>query len=106
MDFIKLKLVEYGFAIVVAPMAALAFQLLKRYSKWVDDLPAWPKRAFVAVTVTVFMTLGAITGVDFGITPDTETVDFLTNIDTGTLKVLVSTGLAYLLHALKKTVKF
>lgn len=105
MDFLKLKLVEYGFAIIVAPMAMLVFQLLKRYSSWVDSLPAWTKRAFVAVTVTMFLTIGAITGIDFGITPDTETLDFLSGIDTGTMKVLISSALAYLLHALKKTVK-
>lgn len=105
MDFLKLKLVEYGFAFVVGPLAALIFQLLKRYSYWVDSLKEWPKRAFVTVTVAVFVALGSVTGVDFGATADTETLDFLANIDTTALKTALGAAVAFLLHWIRKSVK-
>lgn len=105
MDFFKLKLVEYGFALVAGPLAAIAVQLFKRYSYWLDSLSAWQKRAFVAVTVTVFTAIGAVTGVDFGITAGQDNVDFLSNLDTEAIKVALGSGLAYLLHAIKKMKK-
>jgi hypothetical protein len=104
-DFLKIKLIEYGFAAVAAPLAVLAVQLIKRYVSWVESLKEWPKRAFVTATVTVFVALGGVLGLDFGVTPDTESVDFLMNLDTNAIKVAIGSGLAFLLHALKKAVK-
>ncbi|UOF81212.1 hypothetical protein [Caudoviricetes sp.] len=98
---LKLKLFEYGFALVAGPLAAIAVQLLKRYSFWLDSLSAWQKRAFVLVTVTVFTALGAATGADFGVVAGQENVDFLTTIDTEAIKVALGAGVAFLLHALK-----
>jgi len=105
MDFLKLKLAEYGFALVVGPLAAFVFQLLKRYSYWIDSLKAWPKRAFVTVTVAAFVAFGSLTGVDFGVTADAETLDFLANVDIAALKTALGAGAAFLLHWLHKSVK-
>ena len=105
MDFLKTKLVEYGFAVIVAPLAVVAVQAIKHYVRWVENLKAWPKRAFVAVTVTVFVTLGGILGVDFGVSPDTDSITFLTDLDPQAIKVAIGSGLAFLLHALKKAAK-
>lgn len=105
MDFLKIKLIEYGFAVIVAPVAAIVFQLLKRYSSWVDNLGEWPKRAFVAVTVFAFVALGQVTGVDFGVTAEAESLAFIQDIDAATIKVVLGSALAYLLHAVKKQLK-
>ena len=105
MDFFKLKLVEYGFSFIVAPLAVLAVQLLKRYSYWLESLKAWPKRAFVAVTVAIFVIISQVTGVDFGVVADQDNVDFLANLDTNSIKVALGSGLAYALYALKKITK-
>ena len=103
MDWMKLKLVEYGFALIVGPLAALTVQGLKGYLVWVDGLSAWQKRAFVAVTVTVFTILGQVTGVDFGLTG--QSLDPLQDLDVETVKVVLGSALAFGLHALKKAVK-
>ncbi len=105
MEALKLKLVEYGFSFIVAPLAALAVQLFKRYSFWLDTLGAWQKRAFVVVTVTVFLALGQATGVDFGVVAGQSDVGFLTELDTNSIKVAIAAGFAFLLHALKKGLK-
>lgn len=105
MDFLKIKLVEYGFSIIVAPLAMYIFQLLKKYSYWVDALPVWTKRAFVTVTVVVFLAIGAVTGLDFGVAADTTTLDFLKDVDTAAIKTALAAGLAFLLHSMKLTKK-
>lgn len=104
MDFIKIKLVEYGMAFIVAPLAVILVQLLKRYSVWVDQQGPWMKRSFVAVTVFVFSVLAQVTGIDFGVTAE-ESIGFLANIDATTIETLLGTATAFLLHALKKAAK-
>lgn len=103
MDTIKLKLVEYGFAFVAGPLAALTVQALKSYLVWVDRLSPWQKRAFVMVTVTVFTLLGQVTGVDFGI-KDAD-LSGLAEVDTETIKVVIGSLFAMALHAAKKALK-
>jgi glucan phosphoethanolaminetransferase (alkaline phosphatase superfamily) len=104
MDFLKLKLVEYGMAFVIAPLAVLVVQWLKKYSVWVEKQGPWMKRSFVAVTVFVFAVLAQVTGVDFGVTTE-ESLTFLANIDHTTIETLLGTATAFLLHALKKAAK-
>lgn len=100
-----MKMVEYGFSFIVAPLAVVVVQFLKRYSYWLDSLTAWPKRAFVVATVTVFVIVGQVTGVDFGVVANQGNVDFLTELDTNAIKVALGAGLAYVIHALKKGMK-
>lgn len=102
MDFIKIKLLEYGMAFIIAPLAVLFMQYLKKYSAWVEKQAAWTKRAFVTVTVMVFVVLGQVTGVDFGVTTDTESLDFLANVDLTAVKTILGAAVAFLIHALKK----
>lgn len=103
MDTLKLKLVEYGFALIVGPLAALTVQGLKSYLVWVDGLSVWQKRAFVMVTVTVFTLLGQVAGMDFGI-KDGD-LSALMALDVETVKVLLASLFAMGLHAVKKMVK-
>ena len=103
MDALKLKLVEYGFALIVGPLAALTVQALKSYLVWVDGLSVWQKRAFVMVTVTVFTLLGQVTGVDFGI-KDGD-LSALAAVDTEAIKVVLGTLMAMAMHAVKKALK-
>ena len=105
MDSIKLKLIEYGFSLVAAPLTFVVVQLFKRYSFWLDTLGAWQKRAFVVATVTAFVAIGAATGADFGVVAGQDNVDFLTNLDTGAIKVALGAGLAFLLHAIRGVLK-
>lgn len=102
MDFIKIKLVEYGMAFVIAPLAVLFMQYLKKYSAWVDKQGPWIKRAFVTVTVMVFVLLGQVTGIDFGVTTDTTSLDFLADVDTTAMKTILGAAAAFFIHALKK----
>lgn len=103
MDFIKLKLVEYGMAFVIAPLAVIVVQALKRYSGWVESLPAWQKRVFVAATVLGFTALGHALGVDFGVKG--EDLGFLANLDQTTIETLLGSAVAFGIHALKKAAK-
>lgn len=100
MEWAKLKLVEYGFALIVGPLAALTVQALKSYLLWVDGLAVWQKRAFVLVTVTVFTLLGAVTGVDFGVKEGDLSQVAL--VDVETVKVAIGALFAMGLHAVKK----
>jgi small neutral amino acid transporter SnatA (MarC family) len=102
MDALKIKLMEYGMAFIIAPLAVLFMQYLKKYSAWVEKQAAWTKRAFVTVTVMVFVVLGQVTGVDFGITTETDSLDFLANIDLTAIKTILGAATALLIHALKK----
>lgn len=100
MDWLKLKAIEYGFALIVGPLAALTVQGLKAYLLWVDGLTAWQKRAFVLVTVTVFTLLGQVTGVDFGVADGD--LSKLQAVDVEAVKVAIGGLFAMGLHAVKK----
>jgi hypothetical protein len=103
MDFIKLKLVEYGMAFVVAPLAVIIVQYLKKYSAWVESRAAWEKRVLVAATVLVFTALGHALGVNFGVNGDN--LDFLANVNQATIETVLGSATAFLIHALKKASK-
>ena len=100
MEFLKLKALEYGMALVIGPLAAVIVQGAKRYIGWIDQLPAWQKRAFVLVTATALTALGAVTGVEFAVTG--EDVSVLANLDAEAVKAALAAAVAFLLHALKK----
>lgn len=100
MDFLKLKALEYGMALVIGPLAAVIVQGAKRYIGWVDQLPAWQKRAFVLVTATALTALGAVTGVEFAVTG--EDISLLNNLDAEAVKAALAAAVAFLLHAVKK----
>ena len=100
MDFLKLKLVEYGMAFVIAPLAVLIVQYLKKYSLWVDTRSAWQKRVIVAVTVLGFTALAHVTGVDFGVKGDD--LGFLANLDQTTIETLLGSLVAFAIHAVQK----
>ena len=100
MDFLKLKLVEYGMAFVIAPLAVIVVQALKRYSSWVDSRAAWQKRLLVAATVLGFTVAGHALGVDFGIKGDD--LGFLANLDQTTIETMLGSAVAFGIHALKK----
>jgi hypothetical protein len=100
MEFLKLKLVEYGMAFVIAPLAVVVMQMLKRYSAWVDAQNAWVKRAFVLVTVFAFTVLAHRTGLNFGVIG--EDLSFLGTLDQATIETVLGAAAAYLLHALQK----
>lgn len=104
-DFLKIQLVEYGVSFLIAPLAVLVVQWFKKYSFWLDSLKAWPKRAFVAVTVSVFVAISNATGVDFGVTAGQESVDFLANLDVSVIKVALGSAAAFAIHAIKKAIK-
>jgi hypothetical protein len=105
MDFLKFKAVEYGMAFIIAPLAVIVMQALKRYSAWVDAQGPWIKRAFVTVTVFVFVLLAQVTGIDFGVTPGAESLEFLTDLDKNAIKTALGAATAFLIHALKKAGK-
>lgn len=100
MDFFKLKALEYGMALVIGPLAAVIVQGAKRYIAWVDQLPAWQKRAFVLVTATALTALGAVTGVEFAVTG--EDISLLNNLDAEAVKAALAAAVAFALHAVKK----
>lgn len=100
MDFLKLKLIEYGMVLVIAPLAVIIMQALKRYSFWVDTRSAWVKRALVAATVLAFTVLAHFTGVDFGVKGDD--LGFLANLDQTTIETLLGSLVAFGIHAAKK----
>lgn len=100
MDFLKLKLVEYGMALVIAPLAVIIMQGLKRYSSWVDAQGPWVKRVIVAATVLAFTVLAHYTGVDFGVKGDD--IGFLANLDQTTIETLLGSLVAFAIHAVKK----
>lgn len=100
MDFLKLKLVEYGMALVIAPLAVIVVQTLKRYSWWVDTRPAWQKRVLVAATVLAFTALAHATGIDFGVKGDD--LGFIATLDQTTIETLLGSALAFAIHAVKK----
>jgi len=103
MDFVKLKLVEYGMALVIAPLAVVAMQALKRYSAWVEEQNAWVKRVVVVATVFAFTAIGHWAGVDFGIVGDD--LGFLSTIDQTAIETVLGAAVAFGLHAAKKAVK-
>jgi hypothetical protein len=103
MDFLKLKVVEYGMAFVIAPLAVIVMQALKRYSVWVDTQKPWVKRAVVIVTVFAFTALGHWAGVDFGITGDD--LGFLATIDQTAIETVLGAAVAFGIHAAKKAAK-
>lgn len=100
MDWLKLKALEYGFSLVVAPAAFYLIQNLKKYVAWVDQLTPWKKRAFVVVTVTVLTILGQATGVDFGVSE--ATFDTVANLDADAVKVVLGSAFAMAIHAIKQ----
>lgn len=100
MDFLKLKLIEYGMAFVIAPLAVALMQAAKRYSFWVDSRSPWVKRALVAATVLAFTLLAHFTGVDFGVKGDD--LGFLANLDQTTIETLLGSLVAFAIHAVKK----
>ena len=102
---LKLKLFEYGFALVAAPLAAVAVQLFKRYSAWLDSQSASVKRVAVVATVYVFLAIGKATGVDFGIEPGQTDTSFLTDLPVDAIKTALGAGVAFLLHSLKGVLK-
>jgi len=99
-DWVKVKAIEYVWALIVGPLAAVIVQGLKAYVIWVESLSAWRKRAFVVVTVTVLTLLGGVTGVDFGLKGDDLSV--LANIDAEAIKIVLGSVFAMGLHAVKK----
>jgi hypothetical protein len=103
MDFLKLKLVEYGMAFVVAPLAVVIVQMLKRYSSWVESRSAWEKRVLVGATVLGFTVAGHALGVDFGITGDD--LGFIANLDQTTIETILGSAVAFAIHALRKATK-
>jgi len=103
MDFMKLKVIEYGIAWIVGPLAALTMQGLKHYVAWVDGLDVWKKRAFVVVTATVFTLLGQVMGVEFAI--NGNDISALAAVDQETVKVALASLLAMGLHWAKKALK-
>lgn len=100
MDFLKIKALEYGMALVIGPLAAIIVQGAKRYVAWIDQLPAWQKRAFVLVTATALTALGAVTGVEYAVTG--EDISLLHNLDAEAVKASLAAAVAFLLHAFKK----
>jgi len=80
MDFLKIKALEYGMALVIGP--------------------AWQKRAFVLVTATALTALGAVTGVEYAVTG--EDISLLHNLDAEAVKASLAAAVAFLLHAFKK----
>jgi len=100
MDFLKIKALEYGMALVIGPLAAIIVQGAKRYVHWIDQLPAWQKRAFVLVTATALTALGAVTGVEYAVTA--EDISLLHNLDAEAVKASLAAAVAFLLHAFKK----
>lgn len=100
MDWLKIKALEYGFALIVAPAAFYLIQNLKKYVAWVDQLTPWKKRAFVVVTVTVLTILGQATGVDFGVTE--ATFSQVAELDVEAVKVVLGSGFAMAIHAIRK----
>jgi len=103
MDFLKLKLVEYGMAFVIAPLAVVAVQALKRYSVWVEAQKPWVKRGVVIVTVFAFTAIGHWAGVDFGITGDD--LGSLATIDQTAIETVLGAAVAFGIHAAKKAAK-
>jgi len=103
MDWFKIKAIEYGFALVVGPLAVVTVQGLKAYVAWVEQLSVWKKRAFVVVTVTVFTLLGQVTGVDFGLRGDDITA--LASTDVEAIKVVLGSAFAMILHAASRPKK-
>jgi hypothetical protein len=100
MDWLKIKALEYGFALIVAPAAFYLIQNLKKYVAWVDQLSAWKKRSFVVVTVTVLTILGQVTGVDFGVTE--ASFSNVAELDVEAVKVVLASGFAMAIHAIKQ----
>ena len=103
MDWMKLKLVEYGMAFVIAPLAVVVVQALKRYSVWVEAQKPWVKRAVVIVTVFAFTAIGHWAGVDFGIVGDD--LGFLGTIDQTAIETVLGAAVAFGIHAAKKAAK-
>lgn len=99
MDFIKLKVVEYGLSLVVAPLAMLAMQWLKVGVRQVDALPAWQKRGVVVAVAALFTALGHMAGVDFGVSG--ESIDGLETVPAATVETAIAAVIAMALHWIK-----
>lgn len=104
MDWLKLKVLEYGFALIVAPLAYALIQWAKTYSGWVDSLSPWKKRSFVVVTATVLTILGGTIGVDFGVT-EANFASAMAALDVEAVKAALAAAGAMGLHAIRKASK-
>jgi hypothetical protein len=98
-DFLKLKVVEYGLSLVVAPLAMLAMQWLKVGVRQVEALPAWQKRGVVVAVAALFTALGNLAGVNFGVSG--ESVDGLATLPVATVETAIAALIAMALHWIK-----
>ena len=99
MDWIKLKALEYGLALLVAPLAMVTVQGLKLGVRQVDALPAWQKRGVVLAVAALFTALGNLAGVNFGVTP--ESVEGLATVPAATIETVLAALIAMALHWIK-----
>lgn len=90
-------------AIPVGTIAFLALQQVKKLSYTVDNLPPWAKKGAVALISLVLTSVFSWAKVD---AVCTEGVNCLTELDAGTIEVIVQAALgslvALLIHAKKK----
>lgn len=84
--------------VLVAALTAPAFQLVKRASETIDDLPTWAKQLAVLALAFVLTQGSELLGVPLRSTD-------LGLLSTDEISALLSAALAMLLHAIRKRVK-
>jgi hypothetical protein len=99
--WLKMQAIEYGLTLIVAPLAVLVMQGLKRTADQVEQLPPWAKRGTVVAIAAACTAAGHVLGVDFGVTPETG----LAAIPQGAVETAIAAALAMALHALKPAKK-
>jgi hypothetical protein len=103
MGWLKMQVAQHALGLLIAPLALVVMQQLKRMVAQIDTLDAWPKRLVVVVLSAVFVALGKQLGVDFGV--NGEDVSALATISQQTIETALAAGLAMGLHSASKAAK-
>lgn len=107
-DFLSMKMLAMAVTFIIGPLTYLAVRHIKQFWLWLNRQPATAQRAFVLVIAFV-LTAGAQAA---GLTLPSECADVGLGTLTDTcqsalagpvfVKSVLSAGIAFLLHALKK----
>lgn len=90
--------------VVIGPLTFLVMQVLKNSNTVVEGLPPLVKRMVVAGIAVAMTLIASFTGVPIHCDVASE-VNCLTLLDHDTVKAVVAAAVAFLLHALKNSVK-
>ena len=102
MDYFKLQALEFASSWIIGPLTLVVMQGLKRYVRWVESRPVWTKRALVVATSAALTALGAVLGVEFGVTG--ESVAGLAALPTSVVTTALGAAVAMVLHAMKRAI--